>query len=487
MDHTYMKKKSDEIIVDLKEFFWQLLLQWKAIIALALIFMIVFSGLMYFKDSAANNAKAESETTVETPEEILASLAVTDREPVQAALSTRKTLDNLREYIRVSPYMNLDPNRVNTLKISFALGCDSGISKQLSLAYMNELTSFEVASAISDVWGKAYDADQVKELISVVSGVPAEAEAEPDGNVMNVLVYIPEGMDAAKASDTMLKSIDEASGKLNSAIGSHSINVIGNDVQVVSDLTFSKNQTDVYNKLYSLTQQHTYYMNAMNIEQKDAYNKLLLIDAEGDTEGESEPAEPEKVSMFSVKNLLVGFILGCILYCGIYLLYFVFSGRMFSSYTVDKTFGLRKLGEYYANNKEGIAGLLTSGIVFKRRYRGHLNLDKESDNVCDTIVNAFDNIEDKRLLLVSSKKAGKACEAFTEVLAEKVKDAGIEIARESIDLSEGITLNETAIKNSKKAVALIDIGKTTKNDVKEVCEKSYYCEVPIVGVVYTGL
>ncbi len=47
MEQTNSRRINDELIIDLKELFWRLLGQWKAIVVFALIFALLVSGLMY--------------------------------------------------------------------------------------------------------------------------------------------------------------------------------------------------------------------------------------------------------------------------------------------------------------------------------------------------------------------------------------------------------------------------------------------------------
>lgn len=487
MNQTGYNIKNDEIIIDLKELFWRLLGQWKAIIIFSLIVMLAFSGLMYAKSGNGEAASDIPEQAVETQEDILASLTPGDQEIVLGALSEKKSLDTLRDYVRTSIFMNMDPNRVNTFVMSFMTSAEEDICRQLSAAYINEFASSEVAETVKNAWGTEYSIEQVKELIVAKSDIPLDSEAKFNGNIVNVLVYLPEGTDSDKTAEAITSCLSVINKKLSTSIGDHEIKVLGTDTRVASDLDFSKTKSEVLTQLYNMTYQMAYITNMMTAEQKDAYNKLIEYENNYDEDNDEGIAEPVETPMFSKRNMVIGFILGCILYCGVYLLYFMFSGKVFSPLNIRKIFGIRDLGEWYSADCSGLLGsLFSSKLILKHRHKGHLNMDNETDKVCSSILKAFDNVEDKSLLLVTNKGSGESCSRMISALQSKINEAGINVTVTSVDNKEGITLNEGVLDKHSMMAIIVSEAVTAVKDIRDICEKSYYCDVPIVGAVYTG-
>ena len=175
MNQVNSDRLNGEVFIDFKEFFWRLAEQWKAIVVVALIVMLAFSSASYVLTSAGEDTE---DSEFETQEEVLESLSVNDREMVVSVLREKAARDKLQEYIKNSPYMNLDPYRVNTVNMTWLITSEETINRQLVAAYVNELASYKLADAVNKAWGSPYNSENIRELLVVKSNIPVNTEAE---------------------------------------------------------------------------------------------------------------------------------------------------------------------------------------------------------------------------------------------------------------------------------------------------------------------
>lgn len=485
------KRRNDELIIDLKELFWRLLEQWRAILVFAIIIALLFSGAMYMRSSS----KAEEETVIKTPDEIMAALGPDDQEIVMGAFSQKDARDRMQKYVSEAPLMSLDAFNVNCLTMTWMVSSEKEINKQLVAAYINELVSYDVASAVNKAWGDKYDTDDVRELFKSAADIPLETGADLESNLLKLSVYLPEDDDAdmaMKAVDSLLPGITE---KLSSSVGDHSIKLIDSDVQVIADTSLSDAQYNVFNRLYNLNYQLNYLMkNVLTSKQKAAYEALITYDEAADEIGEladdaEKVAAPEpqtsKPKFLNKKRLALGFILGGLLYCGLYLLYFAFSGKALSPKVLEESYGLRTLGEWHSEDKKGMLTFLTrDGFVYRKHHKGHTSLDMEVDRISGSIVNFFEGKEGRKLLLVSNSNASESAGTLIEALKKKLAESSITTEVAETDPSNGIYLGENILSSGDAAALLIDQKNSSLKDVNDVCEKIGICGIPFAGVAY---
>lgn len=477
---------NQEFVIDFKEFFWRLLEQWKAIVVFVLVIVLLFSGFMYAKRASAIDTEDASQTDSKSIEDILESLNAKDQEMVLGTLREKTNRDNLQDYVSTSPFMSLDPYRVKTLKISILINSDEEINKQLASAYSNELMSSDMAKAINDSWGNDFEADQVKELINANSSISLDTEAKLEGNIVNMTVFIPEEKDPDQAVSAVKELLPSITSSLTKSIGDHTAKVIDTDVQIISDEDFSLRQYDVFTRLYNMTYHITYLTGLMTAEQKEAYQKLLNYeDGLDPNNSENTNVVPTSIPFFTTKGVAIGFILGCLIYGFVYLLFFALSGRVLSAETIRSAYGLRILGEWYRTKKTGLlAFLFTSSAISKLRHRGHLSMEAEINRAAESIVNGLKDNTDKKLLIVSGGGTGNYIETFVNNLKQTLTDREVTAEIVDIDASEGMYLGESALAGCDSAVLMLDSMKSDIKDLRDLSEKCNYCGTPLLGAIY---
>jgi len=480
MEQTNSRRINDELIIDLKELFWRLLGQWKAIVVFALIFALLVSGLMYMRASAAENVQSETVTE----EDIMAGLTPEDQDAVAGLLKEKEALEKMRRYAGESPYMKLDPYNVECVTATWMISSDKEINKQIIASFTNGFTSNEVAEALNEAWGSAFETDDVRELISAEGEIPLESEAELMGNILKVRVFVPEGYDAAQAEKVLTDSMETISSRIYSGVGAHTADLVSSDVQVISDQELSDNQYNTFNRTYNLSYQINYIKNSVfNKTQKAAYEQIVALEEEeAEEEGGSEPV---KVRFINKKLLVAGFILGCMAYAFAYLLYFVLSSKLKSTRVPEEVFGIRTLSDWYSTEGKGfIDTFFRDKFVLKKHMKGHTDMSKEAERASESIASAVKDKEDQKIVLVLNSRASAKAKEFTETLKSNLSSLGLSADTVEINNKEGLSLGESVLSSYGAAAMVIDKINSNLWDVREVSDKCHYCRIPLVGASY---
>ncbi len=475
MNQNTSVRNNDAIFIDLKELLWKLLGQWKAVIAFSLIIMLLFSGYSYMK---ANSSSEESSVT-KTPEEILAGLSDEDRGQVLNVYLESEAKEKVREYIENSLLMKLDAYNVNTLTMDWTVLSDKEIKDQLVASYASGLDSNAVLEAISDAWSGKYSVQQIEELVVINSSASSDAvDEEQSGGMIELKLYIPDGEDAEGVSANINKVMADINSKLAANIGDHEIVPLSADAKTVSDRELSDKQYNVYNRLYSMITQVNNMRDKLSTNQRAVYESLISYD-----ENAEATQTVTKKPFVNKRNFAIGFILGLILYCAAYILYYAFSGKVRSSRVIEEAYGLRTISDWFSDSRNGmLSGLISDQFVNRKHHTGHFDMDKEADRAAESIVNA---IEENRSLLLISDAGGESSRTFAKALAEKLEHENIKVSIADTDTANGVFLGENALKACDASVIIADKNRMKVKDIKDICSICRYCSKPIIGVAYT--
>ncbi len=486
MNRTQALNKDNEIRVSIKELLWRLLEQWKAIVVAALIVALAFSCLMYVRKARAYDSTADQETEQMTQEDIIAGLNPDDREAVLSVLKVRNACSRARYYLSDSVLMNLDPYNAGKLVMTWYVDTEDGNKTPLLLAYRQEMESAAVADAINDAWGKPYDSGQVEDLVNVNVDDPMTEADDIESNILEVTVYIPEGNDAKLAEEAVKSCLPAIKSNLSKRFDKYDLKALTSTYQVAFDSALSDKQYAVYGRLYNLKNQLVYLEGQLSSDQKGTYEAIAALNPEEEIlpDEEQEEVKPQ-IHFLSKRNLAAGLILGFFLYCFVYFLYFAFSGRIFCPAAIREPFGLRTLGQWHSNEKGGALGaLLRSGHVYRAHHKGNLDLESETDKVKETIVSELSDKNDAKLLVVSNGEPGGSSRTFMTALMAKLKESGVDASETYTEVSGGKTLNESLLKANDAVMLLVNEHSSGLKDVREICEKCSYCDIPLLGAVY---
>ncbi len=478
METTNSKNNEQRVIVDLKEFLWKLLEQWKALVAFIVIFTLLFSAFLYWKSNKGFDEGAES--IVLTPEEQLEQYSENDQARILSAVRTQKSIINYFYYMSYAPLMQLNPNNVNNLEMIWSVDGDNGLLSAMEDAYTSDITVNEIAGRLSETMGGHYIQAYASEMIRIESNFTEKERMESDPLNIKVTVFIQDDKDIEAIKKAVSEGIHAASEKLKTSVGNHSLSLIYEGTYRTASEYVSELQKKASDEMSSLYTQKRNIQDNLTAGMKRTYNNLLS--------GNSSPVNPtEKVPFFSLKNLILGVILSLVVYLFVFAVKVIVSGRIQSSSHAKDLFGINTLGECYPKADGSIisAAFCDYNIV-KNRHKGQTDIQKNTSEACETITAISKNNNYQNLLMVSNAKAEAHTKEFSEALKSGLKENGIEINETSIDCRNGLTAGENSIMSSDGVFMILDKKKSSLKDIKDICAKCDYCNVPLLGAVYLG-
>lgn len=497
MNQSNARKMNGEIVIDLKELLWRLLEQWKAIIACAVIIMLLFSCAMYLRSSGS--ASPADDSSASNQNDILAGLSAEDRDTLLGVYNEKIALKKSQDYINDSLFMNLDPYSVNTFTSKWVIDSEEEINKQLITSYIYSLTSSKTAEEINKKWGSKFDTSQIKDLLTACPDVSIAAESKMDNNIITFSVYVPEEMDASVLSGVVSDVMSDLNQELSETIGSHSIRLLGEGSNVISDTLLAENQFNIINRAYTLKLQVNTLTNYLTADQKSQLNSLVkqggvikdtaeedsdATENVNDAEASEAGSKGKSISFFTKKNMLLGFALGLIAYVGLYVLYFIFSGKTVSALMLEETFGLQVLGELHENKKDM---LRSDKFIFRKHHKGRMDEDVELERAAESLKSYGDLKGYKNLLLIVKDKSDIRYIDFINSLTKKIGDSYASVNITEVNMKEGTYLKESDLLKNDAVVMLTDLNRTAIKDVKEVCNKTDNCNTPLLGTICLGM
>ena len=469
----------EQIIIDIKALLWKMLEQWKAIVAFIVIFALVFCSASQLK--ASLGAKGEE---VVRPEELLAGLDEDGQELVLSVLRMNDMIDELNHYIAASPLMSLNANKVNSLSLSWEVRSDNDSDKQFAGLYTSDSVLYDLADSISQVIGSDYPTEFITELIELKTSLDDSQSLVGNSDYFYTTVYLPDDVDAEAVKALVIDKLHSINDQFSASVGTHSINLINESVQVVSSSYVAKTQAANYDRLSRLYSQRKDKLGYFTDQQKKVYEYWINYK---EADNDQEQASGRRLYI-GKRTVALGVILGFVLYLIVLVLRVVFSGKIQSQSSVEDLFGIRSIDEYYAEKKGSgfLQAILKDGAVVRRHHKGYMDLDKSILSSSETIISDASQNEYSKYLFVVNDNSNDTVKEYCNRLSNALSEAGIQTECAYVNSEKGVSVSEKALMDNDSVVLIADMDNTKLKDIKGVSRKCAYCEVPIAGAVYIG-
>ena len=369
---TYPTGAQDEEEIDLVALMVTLLHKLKPILLTAVVCAVIAGGLAGVKILRGGAVSAEDQVAYE---EALAEyqqkekdyefavqqyeLAAKSNEDAQS--SVQEALKQAQDYAEKSLLKNLDVYNVWTAQADLYI--DSGYKIQPGSAYQNVdptgalLAAYQKQLVSGDSMNAAADAVgvDVRYLKGVVTVELSQNDSGEYNGVMTLQAYAADQQTAEKILNALLGRLDLIHDKAAAAVCSHSVRVIDQSVtQGVSTELRALQQTsneDVQN------------LQSQLVELQSARQALddNLASAKSTWESAEEPALGGGAASSLVKYLLIGFLLGGVLACGVVVVRFLLDGMVYSASELNRSTGLPVLGAL-ASDRTKKAGKLDAKL-----------------------------------------------------------------------------------------------------------------------------
>ena len=166
MNQNSSWKKTEEVEINLLDLLQKLCMQWKPILACAVVFACLLGGYKYVKDRGAAKTADNSE--------LVKDIVLTDAEQrnVNTAIKLSEEIDGIEEYLRDSVLMNLDPYHKNRVVLLYSIDDATKKTKQKIVeSYLNFLGSGRMLDAIIESDSKKWNMDK-SYLAELFFGIP---------------------------------------------------------------------------------------------------------------------------------------------------------------------------------------------------------------------------------------------------------------------------------------------------------------------------
>lgn len=273
----------------------------------------------------------------------------------QTIESMKVKIENTKEYLEKSVLNSINPYNVHVAQADMYVATDYKILPGMEYqnvdytdavlqAYSSLMINSETMGSIAKSIGM--EERYLRELVSV--------NGDSSTRLLTVRVYGSDDATTSKILNALLARMDAIQEIVESSVGHHSIAQLANTstVQVLTWLRDSQQQNR--ENLTDLQNQVTTLEAADRVLQQSIEDEQQALDA-------MEPPEEVKTGVSVVKLVVLGFLLGGVLACGVGTLQFLMEGKVYSGKELNQTTGLPLLGTL-ASERTKKAGKLDAAL-----------------------------------------------------------------------------------------------------------------------------
>ena len=349
--------------ISLTELFWNILLGWRSIICLSVIFAILATGFGYYRAVRAYNASQNIDLEKEKEK-----LDKDDRNKLERAVHIQTRLDEYETYRDNAPLMQLDPYEKPVLELQYYVESDYIVNytKDRERDYTSELTSMyynyinggELSQEIVKDAGLSISQSEFHEMMSV---------GRADNNLTITVSYADMG--ALETISGIIKSAMQQKESALQEVGSHKLKLIDESQNIVVDTTLLEKKNSVFNSITSLTNMIN------NLKTEMTSKQIRLFDYEiSEMRGEQEEKEEPGISL---KYLILGAFAGIFLACAWIVGRMIFTIRLQNPEEIRTMYQARLLGTIAVSKGKKRFLSVIDTIILNIRYKGRKQIPAE--------------------------------------------------------------------------------------------------------------
>lgn len=467
--------------ISLEHLFWKILLGWRRLVALAVIFAILVTGMKYVKDKASYQAALKEQNGTEKVDKDIV-LTKEEKQVVESAKEVQKLITDSEDYLRDSLLMNVDAFHENLLTIQFYVDTnytynyleenEKDYVYEVIAAYTSYAKSGRLSSAL--VEAGVFDIEQnfVEELISTgsSSGTFQISVLHPDVEVLENLKPI------------IIEAVSGQTAEISKKIAAHTIELLSDEIAYRTDTDLARRQKEQGDILESYRSR----LNAAKATMSEAQLELLEMevekaDAEAGRETEEEiiPVDPPSVS---IKYLILGVLAGGFLACVWIALEVLFSGKVQEADEIPSLYGVRMLGELTEEKKKKkfLAFIDTFLLKLKNRNKKQMSVEQQMKIICSNLELACKKENLSKLYLTGSEIEKMDPKRLAEIKTA-LKSAGV-----AVQTGENIIYDAGALKEMAEVgqvVFMEQVGASLYHEVEKEIRISRENEVRILGSI----
>lgn len=488
--------------LDLKELFWRLLKQYKAILLFSLIMAVLLCLAQHFMAVKAYNAAMEADkekaeqvelSLDEQIDSVLKKIPESERTGVEYLVHGQEWINAQKKYLDESLLMGTDPTNQRVLVLTYAIeGAEEKDLPSLISNYKNYLISNKNVEAVKPLISEEAEDKYIAELIQFADEdkVGFEIDTMSGSNVINTLIVLPYDTDAGKLADAVTASVKDYS-KSQQHI-QHTVRLSYSEEETCYDKFTGGRMREIMVNINNMEKALTEAKKSMSDEQKAAAESIVAIKDNASKLEDADPAETEQGTAddepevkakpgFSKKYALAGFVLGAMLYALAFTALMMLRDRVNSAVDTVNYTGARLLGEvYHPGDHKGIQKLMNSEAIGRIQHKGKSDTEAQIRKTVSALEALCEHKDIRDLTVLDLTASDSAARTVNEVAqSAENKDLRITVLGNAAEIEEK-SLNE--IDNAVIAVS----DRTKASDVFRMMEMLGAYDVKGIGSVYTA-
>lgn len=477
---TYPTGAQDEEEIDLVALMVTLLHKLKPILLTAVVCAVIFGGVAGVRAAKGGSTSAEEQKVYEQAldeyEQKKADYAFEQKQYEQSTANNQQmqkqaqeTLEQARDYAENSLLGKLNAYNVWTAQADvYVDAADASRTAALLTAYSNQLTSGDALEQAAEAVNL-----QARYLTGAIAAEPqvSGTETVTYSGVLTLRAYAADQVRAQAMLDAMLGQLNRLHDSISAAVGSHGVRVISTGISQGVSMELRAAQQENNAEIQELQSQL--------VELQSAQQTLddNLASAKSTWESAEEPALGGGAASSLAKYLLIGFLLGGVLACGVVVVKFLLDGMVYSASELNRSTGLPVLGAL-ASDRTKKAGKLDAKLY---QMEGRPDGSADAEMLCLMAQTIRSRAPEAKNILVTGDLPADQLEALAAALQATEPMRG-----QSVTAAESILKAAATVPHVVAADAIVlaaDCTVTRTDAVREQNEKIVRLGKQILGCI----
>lgn len=485
-----MEREKTIRIKDLVEY---ILKRWRLLLICMIIFVVLLDGYSCLKSyqsiSEAKNQNENEEDFSQYEDKLSEREILEVKNAVESYQMYEQSYADYKEYNSNSIKMQLNANAVSTQRMIYQITSNQKDVVNISDAFVGLIPSDDVGNEILKETGWDIDVSYVKELISVtnthldtvaigeqnVTDIVENSDAEDMSVLITVTILADNQSDCGTMKNFVEEEIGTVTSQLQEQFGQFSIKKISDTYGVEANKDLLREQQNSVNEMNNCNNSMQTLENNLSDDQKSYFSALVDQQAKVETnEGEAEVSQTEipRMQYINIKYIVVGAVIGVILFCVYAVCRFLLDSRLLSSnYVLDnlKSEVLMVCSNDEKKNKK--VNIIDKWIenLFNRKDTVH-SRDKKLRILCANIQIAKDKNNLKRIHIASSL-ANKEVNGLILDISKYLDEKNLEFS-----VGESIVSNIESLENLALADGVVFIEQLNQTLVSEMNQELSLCK-----------
>ena len=465
---------------DLAALMMTLLHKLKPILLTAVVCAVLFGGVAGVQAAKGGSTSAEKQKVYEQAldeyEQKKADYAFEQKQYEQSTANNQQmqkqaqeTLEQAQDYAENSLLGQLNAYKVWTAQADvYVDAADASRTAALLTAYSNQLTSGDALEQAAEAVNL-----QARYLTGAIAAEPqvSGTETVAYSGVLTLRAYAADQVRAQAMLDAMLGQLNRLHDSISAAVGSHDVRVISTGISqgVSMELRAAQQENNADSQ-----ERQSQLVELQSAQQTldDNWNST-----KSDWKNISEPALGGGAASSVAKYLLIGFLLGGVLACGVVVVKFLLDGMVYSASELNRSTGLPVLGAL-ASDRTKKAGKLDAKLY---QMEGRPDGSADAEMLCLMAQTIRSRAPEAKNILVTGDLPADQLEALAAAL-----QATEPLRGQSVTAAESILKAAATVPHVVAADAIVlaaDCTVTRTDAVREQNEKIVRLGKQILGCI----